>query len=137
MSPSTEKAHLASVEVQDEPAGLNNSRASSFLVRKWFPTGNLAWRTIEWRGPGFGSGVFHRRLDRGIVQGGVYELVQEVYEVLFISDDEQKRTGNIEWRPIPILPPEPPQPEQIGMFLPTFDSPLLNRSSPQPEKSSQ
>lgn len=121
MSPSTEKAHLASVEAQDEPAGLNNSRASSFLVRKWFPTGNLAWQKM-----GYSFGMSDSR-----------ELVQEVYEVLFISDDEQQRTGNIEWRPIPILPPEPPQPEQIGMFLPTFDSPLLNRSSPQPEKSSQ
>jgi len=130
MSPSTEQANLDLQSITDEARSLDSSRASSFLVRKWFPTGNLAWNEV----PRYGDDGEH---PVAMLYGSTYELVQEVYEVLFISDDEQQRTGNIEWRPIPILPPEPPQPEQIGMFLPTFDSPLLNRSSPQPEKSSQ
>jgi len=113
---------FASRANSDEARGLDSQRASSLLgpdkpatVRKWFPTGNLAWRE---------SPVY---CDVGEYQRT--ELVQELFEVEFgPGPDDAKRTGRQEWRPIPILPPDAPVSNCAEILIPAFDSPLLNQA---------
>lgn len=79
------------------------------MTRKvWVPTGNLAWRKIE----AFTRGtVYSRRTTPNGHDVAEYELVQEIVEV-DVNDDRETitYTVSVEWRPIPILPANPPPP---------------------------
>jgi hypothetical protein len=90
-------------------------------VRKWFPTGHLAWRkplTDSWP--------------------SARELVQELFEVEILQEATETQgaafqlTGAYEWRPIPILPPNPPKPVYMGGGRPMFDSTLINAAEAKP-----
>jgi hypothetical protein len=82
------------------------------MTRKvWVPTGNLAWRKP--------SGDDKKsRHDDAIFQDyweNEWILVQEVVEIE-VDDEEATYTGAVEWRPIPILPENPPPPKNEGFM---------------------
>lgn len=83
------------------------------MTRKvWVPTGNLAWRKIEELTRGT---IYSRRMTPNGHEDAEYELVQEVVEVQINDGDNDREgsvdyTGAVEWRPIPILPANPPPP---------------------------
>jgi hypothetical protein len=142
-SPITEQARqIASTAIQEKPASLDSSRASSFLgtdkpatVRKWFPTGNLAWRIVPDDEDSMEALQFtdhgHWPTSSGYpAKGGCYELVQELFEVeINLAADHAERTGNIQWRTIPILPADAPVSKCAEIIIPAFDSPLLNQTA--------
>lgn len=137
-SPITEQARqVVSTATQEKPASLDNPRASSFLgpdkpapVRKWFPTGHLAWREVSGEEPAFSDPSSPRPLSIGYPgEQKCFQLVQELFEVEFgPGEDEAKRTGRIEWRPIPILPPAAPVSNCAEIIIPAFDSTLINQA---------
>lgn len=97
-------------------------------IRKWFPTGNLAWREVP------NSKVVVERPSLISPDSRRWQLVQELFEAESCStewgsDTGFNATGRFEWRPIPILSPDPPLPHRlIPGTLPLFDSPLLNQT---------
>ena len=86
---------------------------------KWYPTGNMAWRKIVWNQTIHGN----VRVENTCDCGRVYELVREFVE-LDIGEMDVTPTGNYEWRPIPILPDNPPPPVPSGLLgIPDEDYP--------------
>jgi hypothetical protein len=85
------------------------------MTRKvWVPTGNLAWK---WVPAGWVDAVWSRRTSDGLQEDAAYQLFQEVVEIEVNDSVDAAYTGSsvtytgaVEWRPIPILPANPPPP---------------------------
>lgn len=123
---------VASRAIQEKPASLDSSRASSLLgpdkpastVRKWFPTGHLAWCKVH-----NGKGLIEVPNFYDAVDNRRWHLVQELFEVEFgPGEDDARRTGRVEWRPIPILPSDAPVSTCAEIIIPAFDSTLINQA---------
>ena len=101
--------------------------------RKWFPTGNLAWKEIpdDWdQEKDNPLGCEHPVLDNK------WFLVQEAYEVEIIQEATEiqgmqfKETGRYVWLPVPVLPSEPCDPRFLGRGRPMFSAPLMTPKAP-------
>jgi hypothetical protein len=94
------------------------------MKRKWFPTGNLAWRECS-------SSTTAPCSVGDTDKDQCYELVQEVYEIEERGGyGDLFQTGRIEWRPVPVLPSNPPRPQNLSteQFPAAWTSPLLTQA---------
>jgi hypothetical protein len=78
-------------------------------VKKWYPTGNMAWKQSMTHDP---------------------ILVREFVE-LDVGELDATHTGNYEWRPVPILPDNPPAPVPSDLVgIPYEDYPGIPENLP-------
>lgn len=103
------------------PVDLNTQPGVS--MRKWFPTGILAWQVLRQ-----GRGLKDKPNFYDAVNSERWVLVHEFVEVAY-TDDDCDYTGRNEWRPIPVLalPPRPSNASRRSDIVANlYDSPLIN-----------